>query len=137
MAERDGVAAPSVGTADAISNSQSPGPHSPVAAVDRVVFSSLWLPIVLFAIISTADAVSTMVLLQRGLMTEFNPVMRFVLDEFGLVGFALTKLLLIIVPVSIFAYCGQHRPGLARRIVWLVNILYMVTYATLFWVANG
>jgi hypothetical protein len=91
---------------------------------------------VLFAVISTADAVSTMVLLQHGLMSEFNPVMRVVLHRFGLVGFALTKLLLIIVPVSVFTYCGQHRPAFACRIVWLVNILYVITYSALFWVAN-
>ncbi|MGD8239518.1 MAG: DUF5658 family protein [Armatimonadota bacterium] len=136
MAERDGVAAPHVGTTDASRRSQSPEPNLPVAA-EGALFQSLWLPIVLFAVISTTDAVSTMVLLQRGLMSEFNPLMRFVLERFDLLGFALTKLLLIIVPVSVFAYCGQHRPDFARRIVWLVNILYVLTYAALFWVANS
>ncbi len=137
MAERDGVAAARVGSTDASSNSHMPDPNSTVAVADGDFFRSLWLPIVLFAIISTTDAVSTVVLLHHGLMTEFNPVMRLVLDRFDVVGFALTKLLLIIVPVSVFAYCGSHRPAFARRIVWLVNILYVTIYATLFWVANG
>ena len=114
-----------------------PEPRSSVLAPDAEFFRSLWVPIALFALISTADAVSTMLLLQQGLMVEFNPVMRFVLQKCDLVGFALTKLLLIIVPVSVFAYCGQRQPDFARRIVWLVNVLYLVTYVTLFWVANS
>jgi hypothetical protein len=135
VAERDGATAPCIGTTDASSTSQTPELQPPVAADDGFL-QSLWLPIVLFAVISTADAVSTVVLLQQGLMTEFNPVMRFVLHRFDLVGFALTKLLLIIVPVSVFAYCGQHRPAFARRIVWLVNFLYLLVYVFLFYVAN-
>jgi hypothetical protein len=137
VAVRDGVAAPCVGTTDAISDSHTPGQRPTNAAPRVTAFRSLWLPIVLFAFISTTDAVSTMVLLQLGAMTEFNPIMRFVLERADLVGFGLTKLLLIIVPVSVFAYCGQHRPDFARRIVWLVNILYVTMYAALFWVANG
>ena len=95
-----------------------------------------WLPICVFALISGADTVSTLVLLQAGLMTEFNPVMNLVLRHYGVAGFALAKLLLILIPASIFYRIGLQRPVFVRNVVWLLNALYLLLYVIVFTAVN-
>jgi hypothetical protein len=95
-----------------------------------------WLPICVFALISGADTVSTLVLLQAGLMTEFNPVMNLILRHYGLTGFALAKLLLILIPASIFYRIALRRPVFVRNVVWVLNALYLLLYIVLFTAVN-
>ena len=96
----------------------------------------LWFPMLLFVAISAADTISSVVMLQRGLMDEYNPLMRFVWQVGGVAAFVAVKAILVIVPLLIFNWLKRQRYWLVRRVVWLTIFGYCAIYCLLFCIAN-
>jgi hypothetical protein len=97
---------------------------------------ALWVPITLFVLISIADTISSVYMLRSGIMEEFNPLMRWVWQAGGIVGFLSVKTFLTVVPVWLFNRLKIRRYGLVYRAVWLTLLGYAAIYGLLFCLAN-
>jgi hypothetical protein len=106
------------------------------AAPTRPELRALWVPMVLFVAISVADTISSILMLQRGLMDEYNPLMRYIWETGGAPAFVVVKTVLVVVPLLIFNWLKLRRYWLVRRAVWLTIFGYCVIYALLFCIAN-
>ncbi len=110
--------------------------ESTAIAPSRSDLRALWVPMFLFVAISVADTVSSVLMLHKGLMDEYNPLMRYVWEVGGAVGFVAVKTVLVVVPLSIFNWLKTRRYWLVRRVMWLTIFGYCVIYALLFCIAN-
>jgi len=97
---------------------------------------ALWLPFILFTLISLADTVSSVVMLRNGLMEEANPVMRWVWEAGGTVAFVAVKVVLVLVPLAIFNALKIRRYWFVRQIVWITILGYVVIYGIFFYLGN-
>ncbi|MCS7064706.1 MAG: DUF5658 family protein, partial [Fimbriimonadales bacterium] len=86
-------------------------------------------------LVCLADLLTTIVLLTRGLAEEGNPIMRYYL-RYGLIPFALAKLVLVIAPVVIIEWGRQHRPRTVRTLARVGVLGYLVLYAGMFFTIN-
>ncbi|MCS7316652.1 MAG: DUF5658 family protein, partial [Bryobacteraceae bacterium] len=64
-----------------------------------------------------------------------NPIMRYYL-RYGLIPFALAKLVLVIAPVVIIEWGRQHRPRTVRTLARVGVLGYLVLYAGMFFTIN-
>lgn len=113
--------------------------HPPNAAdgtPSRSELRALWVPMALFIGISVADTISSVFMLQNGLMDEYNPLMRYVWELGGAVAFVAVKTVLVVIPVLIFNWLKLRRYWLVRRVMWLTIFGYCAIYAMLFCIAN-
>ncbi|MBM3498392.1 MAG: hypothetical protein FJX74_06940 [Armatimonadetes bacterium] len=97
---------------------------------------ALWLPMVLFVLISVADTASSVHMLLTGMMDEYNPLMRWVWVTGGVPAFIGVKAFLTIVPVWLFNRLKRERYSLVRRAVWVTVFGYATIYGGLFCIAN-
>jgi hypothetical protein len=114
-------------------------PRAPSAAhgePTRPELRALWFPMMLFVAISVADTISSVFMLQRGFMDEYNPLMRFIWELWGPVGFVGIKAVLVVVPLLIFNWLKLQRYWLVRRAIWLTIFGYCTIYGLLFCIAN-
>jgi hypothetical protein len=110
--------------------------ESAVPGPTRSELRALWVPMLLFVAISVADTVSSVLMLHRGLMDEYNPLMRHVWEMGGVPAFLAVKTVLVVVPLTIFNWLKTRRYWLVRRVMWLTIFGYCVIYALLFCIAN-
>ncbi len=110
--------------------------NSAVAGPTRSELRALWVPMLLFVAISVADTISSVFMLHRGLMDEYNPLMRYVWETGGVAAFLAVKTVLVVVPLAIFNWLKTRRYWLVRRVMWLTIFGYCVIYALLFCIAN-
>jgi hypothetical protein len=97
---------------------------------------ALWVPFALFILLSLADTVSSVVMLRKGMMEEANPLMRWVWQAGGAVGFAAVKTVLILVPLAIFNALKVRRYWFIRHIVWVTVLGYALIYGVFFYLGN-
>ncbi|MGQ9729799.1 MAG: DUF5658 family protein [Candidatus Zipacnadales bacterium] len=97
---------------------------------------ALWVPVILFVVISVADTVSSIYMLLRGLMEEYNPLMRWVWEAGGLPAFAGVKAFFILMPVWLFNRFKWDHYRFVYGAVWVTLVGYVVIYGTFFYVAN-
>jgi hypothetical protein len=97
---------------------------------------ALWLPFILFTLISIADTVSSVVMLGNGMMEEANPAMRWVWEAGGAAGFAMVKALLVLVPLAIFNALKVRRYWFIRRVIWITILGYVLIYGVFFYLGN-
>jgi hypothetical protein len=81
----------------------------------------------LLAALCLFDLWLTVVLIQQGVATEGNPVLRFYLDA-GLPAFIAGKLLLSLVPVFCLCVLRQQRPHFVRKAERAGILLYILCY---------
>jgi len=123
------------GAAASLDHHRHSAPNT-AAAPSRSDLRALWIPMALFVAISVADTISSVVMLHRGLMDEYNPLMRYVWEAGGACAFLAVKTVLVVVPLSIFNWLKTRRYWLVRRVMWLTIFGYCVIYALLFCIAN-
>ena len=86
------------------------------------------------SIIILLDLISTLVLLKLGLMTEFNPLMDWILS-YGYVPFTLFKLIISAISITAIEYCVRKK--LISKVYYDITIYsYIVLYITVFSIAN-
>ncbi len=86
-------------------------------------------------LVCVADLLTTIALITRGLAEEGNPIMRFYL-QYGLMPFALAKLVLVLAPVVIIEWGRRHRPQTVKRLARLGVAGYLSFYAVMFFTIN-
>jgi hypothetical protein len=96
----------------------------------------LWVPMVLFVLISVADTLSSVHMLLNGMMEEYNPLMRWVWVSGGVPVFLGVKAFLTIMPLWLFNRLKRHRYSLVHRAVWITVFGYATIYALFFCMAN-
>jgi len=106
------------------------------ATPTRTELRALWLPFILFTLISIADTVSSVVMLGNGMMEEANPAMRWVWEAGGAAGFAMVKALLVLVPLAIFNALKVRRYWFIRRVIWITILGYVLIYGVFFYLGN-
>ncbi len=97
---------------------------------------ALWLPFVLFAVISVADTISSVVMLRNGMMEEANPLMRWVWATGGTVAFCGVKAFLVGLPLGLFNALKVRRYWFIRRVVWVTILGYVTIYGVFFYLGN-
>jgi len=111
-------------------------PHETQTVPTTAQLRALWLPMVLFVLISVADTISSVHMLLNGMMEEYNPLMRWVWVSGGAPGFVGVKAVLTIVPVWLFSRLKMQRYSLVYRAIWLTVFGYATIYGLLFCIAN-
>jgi len=86
-------------------------------------------------LVCTADLLTTIALLSRGLAEEGNPIMRYYLEH-GLIPFALAKLVLVAAPVVIIEWGRRHRPRTVKTLARVGVLGYLTLYASMFFTIN-
>jgi hypothetical protein len=122
--------------ARATTNEQPLSPNDRLALPTPAQLQALWMPITLFALLSVADTISSVYMLLNGVMEEFNPLMRWVWQIGGVVGFVGVKTFLTVMPVWLFNRLKSRRYALVYRAVWLTLLGYAAIYGLLFCLAN-
>jgi hypothetical protein len=97
----------------------------------RVLCAESWA----IVLVCLADLFTTIALLTRGLAEEGNPIMRYYL-EYGLLPFALAKLVLVIAPVVIIEWGRRHRPRTVKMLARAGVLVYLALYAGMFFTIN-
>ena len=115
-----------------ITEPADPSSDPPTAAQLR----ALWLPFVLFVVVSVADTISSVIMLRNGMMEEANPMMRWVWEAGGALAFCCVKALLVAVPLALFNALKVRRYWFIRRVVWVTILGYVVIYGFFFYIGN-
>lgn len=86
----------------------------------------------ILAAICVADTAFTLYLLAHGLANEGNPLLARLL-LYGIPCFLAGKLLLTLVPLTLFEWCAKRRRQFTRTAMGFCIILYLVIYGLCAW----
>jgi len=84
-----------------------------------------------------ADALFTVWLVAAGRAVEANPILRFYLQDGGLVAFLGAKLLLSLGPIFVLERTRVRRPRFIRSLLRAGIALYVLSYGVGVWRANA
>jgi Domain of unknown function (DUF5658) len=101
-----------------------------------VQLRALWVPFCLFALISIADTVSSVVMLRNGMMDEANPIMHWVWHWGGATAFVGVKAFLLVGPLALFNAMKVGRYRFIRRVIWTTILGYVLIYGFFFYLGN-
>ena len=97
---------------------------------------ALYLPMVIFVLISVADTISSVYMLAHGIMEEYNPLMRLVWEAGGPSAFCAVKAALVLFPLWLFNRLKVARYRLVHGALWVTILGYALIYGCLFTIAN-
>ncbi len=86
-------------------------------------------------LVCVADLLITLVLIDKGLAEEGNPLMRFYLGH-GVLAFILAKSILVLAPITVIEWARQHKPRTVRALTRVGLASYLGIYAFLFLTVN-
>ncbi len=86
-------------------------------------------------LVCVADLLITLVLIDKGLAEEGNPIMKFYLG-FGVWAFIMAKSVLVLAPIAIIEWARQHKPRTVRAMARVGLASYLGIYAFLFLTIN-
>jgi hypothetical protein len=91
----------------------------------------------LLVVICALDLLSTVYLVATKQAIEANPLMRWVLDQYGPNGFIAVKAAFMAVPLVIAELARKHNPNFVRLCLRVGIVAYVTLYALSFAARNG
>ena len=76
-----------------------------------------------FILLSIADLLATLQTVPTGILKEGNNVANVILNDYGIGGMILQKVLLVTLAIAILRLVVEHRPRLAFRVLWFSTLL--------------
>ncbi|MFQ3611274.1 MAG: DUF5658 family protein [Fimbriimonadales bacterium] len=86
-------------------------------------------------LVCVADLLITLVMIDKGLADEGNPLMKFYLGH-GVWAFILAKSVLVLAPIVVIEWARQHKPRTVRAMARVGLMSYLGIYAFLFLTIN-